>query len=129
MPLYMLQLAYTAESWAAMVRKPQDRIEVVAKPVLAKAGCKLVGAWYSFGDYDMVLIVEAPDAETMASVPMAVAAGGALRSGQTTPLLSGPEGVGAMQKAGKVLGVYKPPSQTAKPLAMPTEKVAKKGQR
>jgi len=30
MPLYMYQGAYTSQSWAAQVKKPQNRIETVA---------------------------------------------------------------------------------------------------
>lgn len=108
MPHFMLQLAYTADNWAAQLKNPQDRIEHVAKVVVERAGCELEGAWYCFGEYDMMLVVKAPDAQTVASITMAVAAGGSLRAGQTTPLMTGPEAVEAMRKAAKVSGVYKP---------------------
>jgi len=108
MPHFMLQLAYHAHNWEAQLEDPQDRIETVAKPVLEEAGCKLISGWYTFGQYDMLLIIEAPDAATVMSIPMAVSAGGALEADQVTPLLSGPEAVVAMKKAAKLASVYKP---------------------
>ena len=65
-------------------------------------GGKLIGGWYAFGEYDIVLIVEAPDNVSMAAVGMAVAAGGAMKSAKTTVLMTGEEGVAAMQKASSV---------------------------
>jgi hypothetical protein len=39
---------------------------------------------------------------------LAVAAGGALKSGKTTVLMSGEEGVGGMKKADAIAKAYKP---------------------
>src|SRR5439155_1381098 len=74
MPQYLYQLAYTAESLAAQVKNPQDRLEVAAKPLLAAVGGKLLGGGYSFGEYDVAIIIEAPDDTAAASVALAVAA-------------------------------------------------------
>ena len=40
--------------------------------------------------------------ESMAGLSMAIAAGGALKSGKTTPLMTGDQGVEALKKAGGV---------------------------
>jgi uncharacterized protein with GYD domain len=108
MPLYLYQLAYTAESLAAQIKKPEDRLKTAAVPVLEAAGAKLLGGGFSFGEYDVSILVEAPDDEAMASVALAVGAGGAIRSSKTTKLLSGAEWVAALKKAAKVAKVYKP---------------------
>ena len=108
MALYMYQLAYTPESIAAQIKSPADRIESVAKPLLEKAGGKVLAAGYSFGEYDLTLIYEAPDDQTAAAVALAVAAGGAVRAARTTKLLTGPEFVQALQKAQGVAGQYHP---------------------
>src|SRR5882724_13243569 len=76
MPLYMYQAAYTAESLAAQIKDPQDRIEVV-RPVLESAGAKIVAAGYSFGDYDVVATFEGPSDATAAAIALAFGAGGA----------------------------------------------------
>jgi len=106
MPLYLYQLAYTAESLAAQMKNPQDRIAVVNKQLSESVGSKIVGGGYSFGEYDISIIVEAKDDVAMAAVAIAIAAGGAAKAAKTTPLLSGEQWVAAMKKAPSVL--YKP---------------------
>ena len=108
MPQYLYQLAYTPESLAAQMKKPQDRLKVAAKPIVEKVGGKLLGAGFCFGEYDVVILFEAADDETAAAVAIAVGAGGAIKSAKTTKLLTGPQWVTAMSKAGDVAGVYKP---------------------
>ena len=106
MPSYLLQVAYTAESWAAMVKKPQDRGAVVSKAI-EKLGGTMPSVWLSFGEYDVVGIVEMPDNVSAAAFAIAAAAGGGLKAIKTTPLLSVAEGIEAMKKAGG--SGYKPP--------------------
>jgi uncharacterized protein with GYD domain len=108
MPQYLYQLAYTPESLAAEVKKPQDRIKVAAKPIVEKVGGKLLGAGFCFGEYDVVILFEAADDETAAAVAIAVGAGGAVKSAKTTKLLTGPQWVSALGKASDVAAVYKP---------------------
>ena len=107
MPHYLLQVAYTADGWAALVKHPQDRIEAV-RPAVEHAGGKIESAYYAFGKYDVVLIAELPDNASAASVAIAFAAGGALKAVKTTPLMTSQEAVEAMKKAGGT--GYKPAS-------------------
>jgi uncharacterized protein with GYD domain len=108
MALYMYQLAYTPESWAAQLKNPQNRIETAARPACEAVGGKLVGGWLCFGDYDLVLIVDAPSNESMSAIAMAVAAGGAIKAGKTTVLMTGAEGIAAMKKTADISKIYKP---------------------
>ena len=98
MPLYMYQAAYTPASLAAQTKEPADRLEVVGRQ-LQSAGVRIQAGGYTFGDYDVLAIIEAPDDATMASVAIAIAAGGAIRTARTTKLLSGAEWVDALKKA------------------------------
>ena len=98
MPHYLQQVAYSQEGWEALVANPQNRIEVV-RPAIEKLGGKIEAAWFSFGDYDVVVIVDLPDNVSAAAIAMAFAAGGACRSVQTTPLISPEEAVQALKKA------------------------------
>jgi uncharacterized protein with GYD domain len=98
MPLYLYQAAYTSESLAAQIKEPQDRIETV-RPGLEAMGAKIVAGGYPFGEYDVVIIMEAADDTTAASVALAVAAGGAVKSARTTRLLSGQEWIESLRKA------------------------------
>ena len=99
MPSYMLQVSYSAEAVAAMIKRPQNRGEAVRKPV-EKLGGKISAFWLTFGDYDVVAIIEMPNNVSAAAFALAVAAGGSCKNVKTTPLLSAAEGISAMKKAG-----------------------------
>lgn len=98
MALYMYQASYTAESVAAQIKEPQDRIKVVT-PAIEALGAKILVGGYPFGEYDVLVVLEAPDDTTAASVALAVAAGGAVKSARTTRLLSGQEWIESLRKA------------------------------
>src|SRR5947209_739646 len=107
MPLYLYELAYTSESLAAQIREPQDRLEVV-KPVLDAVGARLVVGGYTFGDYDVLAIYEAPDDTAAAAIALAFGAGGAAKTGRTTKLLSGQEWIASLRKAQGAVPQYRP---------------------
>jgi uncharacterized protein with GYD domain len=96
---FLIQLGYTSEAWAAMVKNPQDRSAAVA-PAIEKLGGKMEHFWLSFGEYDVVGIVEMPNNVSAAAFAIAIGAGGACRSFVTTPLLSSEEAIEAMKQAG-----------------------------
>jgi uncharacterized protein with GYD domain len=98
MPHYLTQVTYTTESWQALVRNPQNRIEAV-RPAVEKLGGKIENAWFAFGDYDAVFVVQMPDNVSAAALSMAASSGGSLKAIKTTPLLSAAEAVEAMKKA------------------------------
>ena len=108
MPQYLYQLAYTSESLAAQIKNPQDRLELVGKQLVDAVGAHIVGGGYSFGEYDISIIVDAADDVTMAAVALAIAAGGAVKAAKTTSLLSGPQWVAALKKAPAVNAKYQP---------------------
>ena len=98
MPHYLQQVAYSREGWEALVANPQNRIEAV-RPAIERLGGRIESAWFSFGDYDVVVITDLPDNVSAAAIAMAFAAGGACKSVQTTPLISVDEAVQALTKA------------------------------
>jgi uncharacterized protein with GYD domain len=108
MSSYLIQVAYTTESWATMVNKPQDRSKGIETAV-RNLGGKVERFWLSFGDFDVIGVVEMPDAVSAAAFAMAVAAGGSCKNVKTTPLLGTAEGIEAMKKA-SACG-YKPVAQ------------------
>jgi uncharacterized protein with GYD domain len=107
MPRYLYQVAYTSESLAAQIKSLQDRLELVGKQIADAVGARIVAGGYSYGEYDVSAIVEAPDEATMAAVAIAIAAGGAVRAAKTTPLLSGAQWVAALKKAPAVSAQYR----------------------
>jgi len=80
--------------------------------VIEKLGGRIESAWFSFGDYDIVVITELPDNVSAAAIAMAFAAGGACKSVQTTPLISADEAVQALKKA-RECG-YRPATSTTR---------------
>ena len=77
MPLYMYQASYTAESLAAQIREPKDRIEAV-RAAFDAIGAKVLAAGDPFAEYDVLAVFEAPNDTAVAS--LAVAIGAAVQS-------------------------------------------------
>ena len=102
MALYMYQVAYTPQSLAAQLKNPQNAAEAVGRAACEAVGGKLVGHWYCFGEYDLVIIADVPDNVSMTAISLAIAAGGAIKSAKTTVLMSGAEAVAGMKKAGAI---------------------------
>ena len=108
MAIYMYQASYTAESWAAQIKNPQDRVEAVGRKACEAVGGKLLGGWYCFGEYDLVIIADVPDNASMSAIALATGSGGAIKSSKTTVLMTGKEIVSALKKATVVGKTYKP---------------------
>jgi uncharacterized protein with GYD domain len=109
MALYMYQASYTAKSMAAQLKDPQDPVEAI-RPTLEEMGATIMVAGFPFGEYDVLVVYEAPDDMTAASVAMAIAAAGEVRSAKTTRVLSGQEWLESLRKRRIVTG--KRPSGT-----------------
>ena len=89
-------------------QRPQNRIETVGRQVCEAAGGQFIGGWLCFGYYDIVIIDDVPDNESMAAIALAVGAGGAIKSSKTTVLMTGEQGVAALGKANAVAEAYSP---------------------
>jgi uncharacterized protein with GYD domain len=95
----MAQFAYTAEAWSTLTKNPENRTDVLEK--LTKSfGGRLEALYYSFGDYDGFIIVEAPDETAVTAMLLAAIAPGHLRATKTTVLMKPEAMVEAMKKAG-----------------------------
>ena len=106
MPLYLSKFSYTPETWARLLQNPEDRRKA-AQAYIESVGGKLHGFWYAFGGHDGYNLWEAPDNVSMAAVALAITAGGALSSFDTTVLLTVDDTMAALEKAGQVR--YHPP--------------------
>jgi len=107
MPRYLIRVSYTPESWATLVKSPQDRRNAV-RPIIEAMGGRIEAFYFAFGEDDVILIAELPDNVSAAALSMAVSASGALKSFATTVLMTVEEAVEAMRKAGGV--AYRPPA-------------------
>lgn len=106
MAMYLTRFSYTPQAWARLIEKPEDRREA-ARSYIESVGGKLHGFWYAFGEHDGWNLWEAPDNVSMAGVALAISAGGALSSFETTVLLSVEELMTALGKAKSIR--YRPP--------------------
>ena len=106
---YLVQLSYTPEAWAAQLKNPADRTQVV-RLALERVGAHFEATYLSFGDYDVVFIMEAPDNVTAAGLSMTISAGGAVKTIKTTPLMTIDEGIQAMRKGAEAASSYRPPT-------------------
>jgi uncharacterized protein with GYD domain len=101
MPLYLTRFSYTPATWAKLMENPEDR-RAAAKEYIEAVGGKMHGFWYAFGDRDAYNVWEAPDNVSMAATAIAISAGGAMSSFQTTVLLTVEETLAALQKASSI---------------------------
>lgn len=107
MTMYLTRFSYTPDTWARMIQRPEDRREA-ARTYIESVDGKLHGFWYAFGEQDGYTLWEAPDNVSMAAVALSIGSGGALRSCETTVLLTVDETLTALEKARSVR--YRPPA-------------------
>jgi uncharacterized protein with GYD domain len=101
MSLYLSKFSYTPETWARLIRNPEDRRKA-AQSYIESVGGKLHGFWYAFGSHDGYNLWEAPDDVSMAAVALAISGGGAVSSLETTVLLTVDETIDALRRAEQV---------------------------
>ena len=70
MPLYMTQFAYADEAWPALMEHPERLAGRLVDVLEKKLGARLVTLAFCFGlgEFDGVLIFEAPDDSTATAV-------------------------------------------------------------
>jgi uncharacterized protein with GYD domain len=98
MPMYLSRFSYTPEATKALVHSPQDRAKSAAAAAVT-LGIEVKGFWYSLGEFDGVLLAQAPDNAAMAALAMLVGQSGTLSRFETTALLDMSEAQRAMQAA------------------------------
>jgi uncharacterized protein with GYD domain len=108
MPVYLMRFSYTPETWSRLIQNPEDRRDA-ARSYIEQVGGTLHGFWYGFGEYDGYALLEAPDNVSMAGVVLAISAGGALASVDTTVLMSVEDTLEALAKSKSI--AYRKPGQ------------------
>ena len=87
MPKYLLQVSYTASGAQGVMKEGgSSRRDTVAK-LLADAGGTLDEFYFTFGEDDVITIVDLPDHASVAALSMTIGASGAA-SVKTTVLLT-----------------------------------------
>ena len=98
MALYMVQFAYTAEAWTALTKHPENRTAAV-QALAQKAGCRVDALYYSFGEYDGFIVLEAPDETAVTTFVLAALGPGHIKASKTTVLMRPDAVVEAMKRA------------------------------
>ncbi|WP_046864760.1 GYD domain-containing protein [Microvirga massiliensis] len=106
MPIFISQGRYSRDAMQAMVRNPEDRTKPVSKLIEAPGG-GLLGYYVTFGDYDWLLIVEAPDVRSAAAAAITAAAGGGVTDMKTTLAMTEAEAMEAFRSAGSLAASYR----------------------
>jgi len=104
MPKYLCTAGYTAEGLQGVVKDTASGRKAVVQKAVKRLGGKLEAFYFSFGDDDVVLIVDLPDNTAAAAMSLAVGSSGLVQL-RTTPLLT----VEEVDKAIKVKSTYRAP--------------------
>jgi uncharacterized protein with GYD domain len=98
MALAMIQFSYKSEMVSNLLKNPEDRSTAISN-LIEQLGGKMIGFYYSFGDYDGVVIADMPDNVSLAASSIVSFAGGGTTKIKTTILFSVKEAMAAMEKA------------------------------
>jgi uncharacterized protein with GYD domain len=109
-PIFISQGRYSQAAMKAMLARPEDRSEAVAQ-LFTSAGAKLLNYYVTFGEYDFLLIVEAPGEQEILSALAVAAAAGAVESFTTTLAVTTAQAKQAFAAAGQITMSYRPPGQ------------------
>jgi uncharacterized protein with GYD domain len=104
---YLVQASYTSDALAALVKSPQDR-EAGFRKLVERLGGTVEAFYWAQGEFDLVVVVDVPDAETANALALAAISPGHAKSYRTTPLFTNAEMLRSMAKAGG--GAYQAPS-------------------
>jgi uncharacterized protein with GYD domain len=110
MPHFMVTCNYSDQAKAALVANPTDRTKAAAAAVEAVGG-KLHSAFMTFGESDIIVIYEAPDAIAAGALAVTLGTSGGFASVKTTALLTVVEGIKAFKLSAETKAAYKPPSK------------------
>jgi len=93
-----------------MIKSPEDRTQVVTK-LLKSVGGKLLSYYVTFGEYDWLLIAEAPDEQAISAAVLVAAAGGGVTDLRTTVAMTPAQAKQAFTKACELAGSFKSAGQ------------------
>jgi len=98
MALSMIQFSYKSETVGNLLKNPEDRSTAVGN-LIKQLGGKMLGFYYSYGEYDGLVIADMPDQTSGLATTMVSFAGGGTAQIKTTILITVEEAMAAMKKA------------------------------
>jgi uncharacterized protein with GYD domain len=106
MPKFLLTASYTVEGAKGVMKEGGTSRRRAAEEALKSAGGTMEAFYFAFGDYDAVVIFDAPDNTAAVAASATINASGGVRT--KTVVLVTPE---EMDKATKKGVSYRPPGQ------------------
>lgn len=98
MALSMIQFSLKSEIVGRLINNPEDR-SIAIRNLIEKFGGKVHAFYYSFGEFDGLIIAEMPDNVSTLSAVMAAFSAGGTTDLKTTILITTVEAMAAMKKA------------------------------
>lgn len=86
MAKYLIEATYTAEGAKGLLAEGGSKRKEAVESAINGMGAVVECFYYAFGDTDLVVIVDAPDAVSVAAINLQVAAAGGARTKTTTLL-------------------------------------------
>jgi uncharacterized protein with GYD domain len=87
MPKYLLQASYTSQGLQGLAKDGARKRREVVQKATEQLGGKVEAFYYAFGEADVYVIADLPDAVTASALSLAVNASGLVQL-RTTPLLT-----------------------------------------
>ena len=106
MPKYLVQASYTTQGILGLAQDSASGRRADVQAAVTALGGKVEAFYYSFGEDDVVIILDLPNNVAAAAMGLTSAASGAVRV-RTTPLLT----VEDVDKALEVKLKYRPPGK------------------
>jgi uncharacterized protein with GYD domain len=110
MPKYVSFFTYSSETWGRMISAPGDRAAAL-RQVLDSVGGSLDAMYWMFGDYDGMVIFDAPDSASAAAVSIAAGSSGAFKHLETHELFTQAQLGETLARAKSTTQVYRAPGQ------------------
>jgi uncharacterized protein with GYD domain len=108
MTTFIVQGRFSNEAIKGMMAKPEDRAAAVSK-LFAASGGKLISYYVTFGEYDFLIISEAPDEQAALAGLIVAAASGSVTHLKTTVAISTGQAMKAFEAAKGVAASYRVP--------------------
>ncbi len=106
MPKYLLEISYTSEGAKGLLKDGGTKRRAAAQAALQSVGGSIDAMYFAFGDKDVIVLADMPDAATAAAGAIALSASGAIKT-KTTVLLTPEE----IDSAVKKQVTYTPPGR------------------
>jgi len=104
---YMVQFKYGPENFRGLVQNPENRTEMV-RQAMEGFGGRLHAFFYTYGEYDGVVLAEFADGESCLAFCAMIASKGGFAASKTTVLIDPDEARRAFQRAGETKTSYRP---------------------